>query len=93
MAWLACATSSAWWSAAADAQVLHRGLLRTVRVPSLGREIQVVGPAARFSAAPASVDRPPPRLGEHTDEVLVEAGFDAAAAAAVRASGALGRQS
>jgi formyl-CoA transferase len=76
--------------AVADAQVVHRGLMRTLRVPSLGREVQVVGPAARFSAAPGSIDRPPPQLGEHTEEILAEAGFDAAAVAALRASGALG---
>ncbi len=74
----------------ADPQVIHRGLLRTLRVPGLQRDIRVVGPAARFSATPAAIDRPPPQLGEHAEEILVEAGFDAAAIAALRLSGAVG---
>lgn len=44
-------------------------------------------PAPRFSATPTSVRRPPPRAGEHTDEVLAEAGLDAARIAALRAAG------
>lgn len=44
-------------------------------------------PAPRFSATPTSVRRPPPRSGEHTDEVLAEAGLDAARIAALRAAG------
>jgi alpha-methylacyl-CoA racemase len=34
-------------------------------------------PAPRFSATPASVQRPPSHAGQHTDEVLAEWGFDA----------------
>ncbi|MFE9960042.1 CaiB/BaiF CoA transferase family protein [Micromonospora sp. NPDC005299] len=44
-------------------------------------------PAPRFSATPTSVRRPPPQPGEHTDEVLAEAGLDAARIAALRAAG------
>lgn len=76
--------------ALADPQVVHRGLLRSLSVPGSGREIAVIGPAARFSATPGRVDRPPPRLGEDGEAVLREIGFDAAAIAALRASGALG---
>jgi formyl-CoA transferase len=75
----------------ADPQLGHRGLLRTLAVPALGRDITVIGPAAHFSATPGAVDRPPPTLGEHTDAVLREAGLDAEAIARVRAAGALGR--
>jgi crotonobetainyl-CoA:carnitine CoA-transferase CaiB-like acyl-CoA transferase len=32
-------------------------------------------PAARFDATPASLRRPAPRLGEHSDEILAELGF------------------
>ncbi|SCF05107.1 alpha-methylacyl-CoA racemase [Micromonospora viridifaciens] len=46
-------------------------------------------PAPRFSATPTSVRRRPPRPGEHTDELLTEAGFDAERIAALRAAGAV----
>jgi formyl-CoA transferase len=35
------------------------------------------------------VHRPPPALGEHTDEVLAELGFTAAEIAQMRAEGAV----
>ncbi len=34
------------------------------------------GPAPRFSGHPRSVPTPPPRPGQHTDEVMAEAGYD-----------------
>ncbi|MFU8852467.1 CaiB/BaiF CoA transferase family protein [Micromonospora sp. SL1-18] len=46
-------------------------------------------PAPRFSATPTSVRRPPPQPGEHTDELLAEAGFDAERIAELRAAGAV----
>ena len=46
-------------------------------------------PAARFSVTPSAALRAAPLLGEHTDEVLTEAGLDAAALAKLRASGAV----
>jgi alpha-methylacyl-CoA racemase len=47
-------------------------------------------PAPRFPATPASLDRPPAGAAQHTDEVLVECGFDAAEVAALRADGVVG---
>ncbi|SCL28009.1 alpha-methylacyl-CoA racemase [Micromonospora rhizosphaerae] len=47
-------------------------------------------PAPRFSGTPTGVRRPPPRPGEHTDEVLAEAGLDAERIAALRAGGVVG---
>jgi crotonobetainyl-CoA:carnitine CoA-transferase CaiB-like acyl-CoA transferase len=49
-----------------------------------------VGAPYRLTETPATVRRPPPTLGQHTEEVLVEIGFDAAQIAAFRASGVLG---
>ena len=47
------------------------------------------GPAPRFSRTPGAIRRPPPHAGQHTDEILSDAGFDAEAIAALRASGAV----
>ncbi|HEU5273161.1 MAG TPA: CoA transferase [Xanthobacteraceae bacterium] len=44
----------------------------------------------RLSATPGPWRLPAPALGEHTDEVLGEAGYDAAAIAKMRAEGAVG---
>jgi crotonobetainyl-CoA:carnitine CoA-transferase CaiB-like acyl-CoA transferase len=53
-----------------DPQVLHNGMIVEIEHPTAG-PVRVIGPAVRFSGAPAGVPhRPPPRLGEHTDEVL-----------------------
>ncbi|HET6916752.1 MAG TPA: CoA transferase [Acidimicrobiales bacterium] len=57
--------------------------------PHAGR-YKVIPPPVRFAGAPQSVRRHAPLIGEHTDEVLLEVGYDQAEVAALRASGALG---
>jgi alpha-methylacyl-CoA racemase len=59
-----------------------------------GTFVEVAGvpqpaPAPRFDRTPAAVDSPPPHAGQHTDEVLAEAGFDEDRIAKLRASGAI----
>jgi len=44
-------------------------------------------PAPRFDRTPAPPPRAAPALGTHTEELLAEAGYDAAAVAALRAQG------
>ncbi len=46
-------------------------------------------PAPRFSGTPTALRRPPPQPGEHTGELLAEAGFDADRVAALREAGAV----
>jgi crotonobetainyl-CoA:carnitine CoA-transferase CaiB-like acyl-CoA transferase len=56
-----------------DPQVLHRGL--RIAVPyegAAGGEIELIGNPIQYSTTPVAYDRPPPKLGEHTDEVLNE---------------------
>ena len=53
-------------------------------------EYRLIPPPVRFSGAPQSVRRPAPLIGEHTEEVLAEAGYDAQGIASLRRSGALG---
>ncbi|MBQ1073161.1 CoA transferase [Micromonospora sp. C31] len=46
-------------------------------------------PAPRFSGTPTALRRPPPQPGEHTDELLAEAGFGPERVAALRAAAAV----
>ena len=50
---------------------------------------KVIPPAARFSATPAAVRRPAPLPGEHTEEVLAEAGLKPTEIAALADAGIL----
>jgi formyl-CoA transferase len=52
-----------------DPQVLHRGMLSAMEHPTAGN-VRMAGIPVKFSATPASLRLPPPRLGEHTDKVL-----------------------
>jgi alpha-methylacyl-CoA racemase len=45
-------------------------------------------PAPRFDRTPAAAPRPAPRTGEHTQDILLDAGFSADEIAALRAAGA-----
>jgi formyl-CoA transferase len=73
----------------ADPQVLARQLKLTLPHPTAG-QVSVAGSALKLSATPVEVRRPPPLLGEHTDEVLSERlGLDAERIAQLRASGVL----
>ena len=47
------------------------------------------GPSPRFSRTPGAVRTPPAHAGQHTDEVLTEAGFDADRLAKLREAGAI----
>jgi alpha-methylacyl-CoA racemase len=46
-------------------------------------------PAPRFSRTAAEIQRPPAHAGQHTDEILAEAGLDAPRIAALREAGAI----
>jgi crotonobetainyl-CoA:carnitine CoA-transferase CaiB-like acyl-CoA transferase len=73
----------------ADPQVKALDEVLTIAHPTAG-DIRVVGAPYRLTETPATVRHHPPLLGEQTDEILAEVGFDAAKIAAFRASGVLG---
>ncbi|HWC01969.1 MAG TPA: CaiB/BaiF CoA-transferase family protein [Methylomirabilota bacterium] len=69
-----------------DPQLVQRGLFTEVQHPKLGAVRQVAFPV-RMSATPGRVATPPPALGEHTDQVLHDLGYDAEAIAGLRRDG------
>jgi crotonobetainyl-CoA:carnitine CoA-transferase CaiB-like acyl-CoA transferase len=71
-----------------DPQTATRSVIRTMRHPKLG-EIPVVGMPLSFSRLTPDVRRHAPGRGEHTDEVLAEAGYAAAEIADLRAKKAV----
>jgi crotonobetainyl-CoA:carnitine CoA-transferase CaiB-like acyl-CoA transferase len=58
----------------ADPQVQARGMLVEIEHPTAG-QVKHIGVPVKFSRTPAAIERPAPLLGEHTSEVLAEAGF------------------
>jgi crotonobetainyl-CoA:carnitine CoA-transferase CaiB-like acyl-CoA transferase len=72
----------------ADPQAQHLELLQTLEHPTAG-QVSVTGFPWRLSDSPAEMRLPPPCLGQHTDEVLAELGYDAEAIDQLRAAGAV----
>lgn len=70
----------------ADPQVRARGMVDRWTHP-LAAELRLVASPLKLSATPVRTDRPPPLLGQHTDEVLTELlGADTKRLAALRAA-------
>jgi formyl-CoA transferase/CoA:oxalate CoA-transferase len=62
------------------------GMSVDVEHPSLG-VLRQAGIPIRFESTPGAVRRPPPLLGEHTDEILAAIGFDKPMIAGLRKAG------
>ena len=69
-----------------DEQVKHREMLIRIAHPAAGSVPQVASPM-KFTEAPLSFDRPPPLIGQHTQEILREIGLDAGQIEALAAQG------
>jgi len=67
----------------ADPQVLARQMLVELEHPQVGT-FKTTGLPVKLADSPGRIERRPPLLGEHTDEVLGEAGLSASEIAALR---------
>jgi crotonobetainyl-CoA:carnitine CoA-transferase CaiB-like acyl-CoA transferase len=98
-------TTAEWMSFFAEADIPHAplhdldsliddphlaavGLIQSLEHPTEGT-LRVAGPAATWSKTPPSIRSYPPRLGEHGEEVLREAGLAEAEIVSLVADGAL----
>jgi formyl-CoA transferase/CoA:oxalate CoA-transferase len=71
-----------------DPQLAARNMVETLMHPTVGAT-KVIGAPIKLSDNAASVRTPPPVLGQHTDAVLAEIGYDPAAIAALRQTRAI----
>lgn len=72
----------------ADPQVQHLGIAEAVTHPQRG-EVKLIRQAVTLSRTPASIKTPIAELGQHTEEVLHDLGFDAAGIARLREAKAI----
>ncbi len=71
-----------------DAQIKHNGTFVEYDHPTEGR-VKTPGFPIKFSKTPSTVNRGAPVVGQHTREILKDAGYDDARIAALEAAGAV----
>ena len=76
--------------ALAQPQVADRGLVASFEsAPGVGRDIRLLRTGIKLDGQASAVAAPPPTLGQHTEAILAELGYDAAQVQALRNEGAL----
>jgi CoA:oxalate CoA-transferase len=73
-------------AALAQPQITHRGTIQAVCAEGIG-ELKLFGLTARFEKTPGAVETPPPRLSDHTEEILRELGYTSADVVRLRERG------
>jgi crotonobetainyl-CoA:carnitine CoA-transferase CaiB-like acyl-CoA transferase len=68
-----------------DPEIVENESFSTYEHPTAG-QVRAVNPGARFSETPMKMWRVPPKLGEHTDEILREAGIERSQVEELRAA-------
>jgi len=69
-------------------QVQHRATVAAISAEGIG-ELKLFNLTAKFEKTPGKVECPPPRLGEHTDEILAEMGYEKDAVAGLKKRGVI----
>ena len=69
-------------------QVAHRGTIQSIGAEGIG-ELKLFNLPAKFEKTPARIESPPPRLSQHTNEILRGLGYTESEIDALRASGAV----
>jgi len=63
-------------SAMNQEQIHHRNTFGKISVEGIG-ELELFNLTAKFSKTPGTVESPPPKLGEHTNDILTSIGYSA----------------
>ncbi len=71
-------------------QVQQAGLVQSVEHPTLG-DIPQLGPVIFLRDTPGEISGPPPLLGQHSEDVLLEVGYTAEETASMLANGIIAR--
>jgi formyl-CoA transferase len=72
----------------ADPQIRHLGMAQPVRSHERG-ETELVGQPIVMSRTPSRITAPPPLMGEHTEQILADLGYDDGRIAALRDAGVI----
>jgi crotonobetainyl-CoA:carnitine CoA-transferase CaiB-like acyl-CoA transferase len=83
-----CSPVASYEELAADPQVLANDLLIDYQHPT--GSYRMAGFPVALSDTPASIQRPAPEFGQHTEEILLEYGFNWEEIEALRSAGAIG---